>query len=211
MDMTYFAKVFAALFAIMNPIASLPLFLALSSQSGVSGQRKIAWTVILGLVVGTTVTALTGTAILAFFGISLEEFRLAGGLLTLLIALNMLHGERPPSHAGSPAERGTYSAQDNPSIYPLTVPLLLGPGAISTLIIFRGQSTTRAMDLAYVLAVVAIVLIQGTSLLAAPLLSRLLGQMAIVVMGRLMGMILAAIAMDMMITSLRGLLPGLAR
>jgi multiple antibiotic resistance protein len=210
MDFTYFLKVLAALFAIMSPIANLPVFLSLTADRDAAGQRKVAMTVIAGLVVGGAVTVFAGTAVLKLFGIGINEFRLAGGLLILFIALSLLHGQETTSHAGSPKEKDTYDDQDNPGVYPLTVPILLGPGAISSIIIFENQATDWSMKMAFGAAVIAIIVLLSGTFLAAPLLSRILGQTAISVMSRLMGMILAAIAMEMMVDSLAKLLPGLA-
>lgn len=210
MDLAYFLKMFAALFAIMNPIANLPVFLSLTSDKEPAFQRTVALTVIAGLVVGGAVVALTGNAVLNIFGISLDDFRLAGGFLILLIALKLLSGEQSAIHHGTEKERAHHDAQENPAIYPLTVPILLGPGTISTLIIFRGQAGNVHQEIAYVAALAGAIALLGATLLAAPFLSKVLGQTATSVMSRIMGMILAAIAMEMMIDSLKGLLPGLA-
>jgi len=210
-DQTLFLKTFASLFAIMSPIANLPVFLTLTSDRGPAFERKVATTILIGLVIGSLVIGLTGDIILKVFGISLDAFRLAGGFLILLIALDLLAGKKDNTHHGSEHEKENMKSQDNPAIYPLTVPILLGPGSISTMIIFRGQVTDFAQEVAYFAAVAAaIVLLVGT-FFAAPFLSRFIGQTANSVMSRVMGMILAAIAMEMMVDSLKVLLPGLAK
>jgi len=210
MDPAFFLKMFAALFAIMNPIANLPVFLSLTSGRDPASQRKVAITVIAGLVIGGVIVALSGTAILKVFGISLDAFRLAGGFLILLIALKLLSGEQSTTHHGTEKEQALHAEQDNPAIYPLTVPILLGPGTISTLIIFRGQAENVSQEIAYVAALGGAIALLGATFIAAPLLNKVLGQTATSVMSRIMGMILAAIAMEMMVGSLKGLLPGLA-
>ncbi len=210
MDLAFFLKMFAALFAIMSPIANLPVFLSLTSDRDPASQRNVAITVIIGLVVGGAIIALSGPAILKVFGISLDAFRLAGGFLILLIALNLLSGEQSSTHGGTEKEQAHHAEQDNPAIYPLTVPILLGPGTISTLIIFRGQAETIPQDIAYVAALGGAIALLGATFIAAPLLNKVLGQTATSVMSRIMGMILAAISMEMMVGSLKALLPGLA-
>ncbi|MBD8878306.1 MarC family protein [Roseibium polysiphoniae] len=210
MDYAFFLKMFAALFAIMNPIANLPVFLSLTADKTPAGQRAVAITLIVALVVGCCIIALAGNEILAVFGISLDAFRLAGGFLILLIALNLISGEQSKAHHGTEKEQEHHASQENPAIYPLTVPILLGPGTISTLIIFRGQADGLAQEVAYGAAAAASVVLLGVTFLAAPFLEKLLGQTATSVMSRLMGMILAAIAMEMMVSSLKALLPGLA-
>ncbi len=210
MDHALFLKLFAALFAIMNPIANLPVFLSLTADRGAGFERKTAVTLLFSLTLGAAFIALTGNALLNVFGISLDAFRLAGGFLILLIALNLISGEQSKSHHGTDKEKEHQAAQDNPAIYPLTVPILLGPGSISTMIIYRGQVSGPSGEIAYAAAVAAAIGVLIGTFFAAPLLSRFLGQTATSVMGRLMGMILAAIAMEMMVDSLKVLLPGLA-
>ncbi len=210
MDLAFFLKMFAALFAIMNPVANLPVFLSLTSDGGPAFQRRVALTVIVGLISGGLIVALAGNAILAVFGISLDAFRLAGGFLILLIALQLLSGEQSKTHHGSEEEKAHHKEQQNPAIYPITVPILLGPGTISTLIIFRGQVSHVSQDIAYAFALGGAIALLGGTFLAAPYLGKVLGQTATSVISRLMGMILAAIAMEMMVSSLKGLLPGLA-
>jgi multiple antibiotic resistance protein len=210
MDQALFLKLFAALFAIMNPIANLPVFLSLTADKGAAFERKVAVTLLIGLVAGSVVIGLTGSALLKVFGISLDAFRLAGGFLILLIALNLISGEKSKAHHGTDQEREHHAEQDNPAIYPLTVPILLGPGSISTMIIYRGQVTDLSQEIAYVAGIAAAIGLLVGTFFAAPFLSRFLGQTATSVMSRLMGMILAAIAMEMMVGSLKALLPGLA-
>ncbi|WMS42862.1 NAAT family transporter [Acuticoccus sp. MNP-M23] len=209
MDYELFLKFFAALFAIMSPVANLPVFLSLTAGRPVAEQRKIAATTIFGLVIGSVVVGLGGNALLNLFGLGVNDFRLAGGFLILLIALNMVSGEKSQAHHGSASERQN-TPRNNPAIYPLTVPILLGPGTISTMIIFRAQAHGVAGDIAYVAAVAGAIGLLAIAFFAAPFLSRVLGQTAVAIMSRLMGMILAAIAMEMMVGSLKALLPGLA-
>lgn len=210
MDQALFLKLFAALFAIMNPIANLPVFLSLTADRGPAFERITAFTLLISLSAGAAIIAVTGNALLNVFGISLDAFRLAGGFLILLIALNLISGEQSKAHHGTDQEKEHHATQDNPAIYPLTVPILLGPGSISTMIIYRGQVTGVASEIAYVAAIAAAIGVLIATFFAAPLLSRFLGQTATSVMSRLMGMILAAIAMEMMVGSLKALLPGLA-
>ncbi|MEP4769258.1 MAG: MarC family protein [Roseibium sp.] len=210
MDQALFLKLFAALFAIMNPIANLPVFLSLTADRGASFERKTAFTLLISLSLGAVIIGVTGDDILKVFGISLDAFRLAGGFLILLIALHMISGEQSKAHHGTDKEKEHHAAQENPAIYPLTVPILLGPGTISTMIVYRGQITDVSGEIAYAAAIAAAIGVLIATFFAAPLLSRFLGQTATSVMSRLMGMILAAIAMEMMVSSLKALLPGLA-
>ena len=136
-----------------------------------------------------------------------------GGLIVLLIALSMLQGTASHAHARTPAEKEQTEDLDPESvaIYPLTVPLLVGPGTIATLIIFAASARKDGTEMALAIGLAAFLALLGASLFAAPLIGQYLSQNAIAIARRLMGMILAAIAMEMIVTSLRTLLPGLAR
>ncbi|MTI43905.1 multiple antibiotic resistance protein [Roseibium hamelinense] len=210
MDTAFFLKMFAALFAIMNPIANLPVFLSLTSSRDARGQRAVVVTLTIALVTGTALVSVAGNALLALFSISVDAFRLAGGFLILLIALKLIAGEQSKAHHGTDAEKAHHADVENPAIYPLAVPILLGPGTISTLIIYRGQISTVGQDIAYAAAACAAIALLVATFWSAPVLSKVLGQTAQSVMGRLMGMVLSAIAMEMMVSSLKSLLPGLA-
>lgn len=210
LDLAFAIKVFAALFAIMNPIANIPVFLSLTEGCTEAQQRRIAGVALAGVTIGCAVSALAGGAILGFFGITVDDFRLAGGLLVLLIALDMLHGGASTQHNPTDQETADDDAGPDVAVYPLTLPLLVGPGTIATLVVF-GQTAMAQHQLAELAAgLVAFLALLGVSLFAAPMIGRRLSPKVTAIAKRLMGMILAAIAVEMMVTSLRALFPGLA-
>ncbi|WP_172330773.1 MarC family protein [Mangrovicoccus sp. HB161399] len=210
MDHISAIKFFGALFAIMNPFVNLPVFLGLTDGFTKSLRRSVALRLGLYSAVMCAATALAGSPILRLFGISVDDFRVAGGLVLLLIALNMLHGEESSTHHGSEDEQDGFARAKELAFYPLTFPIIVGPGTITTLIVFSGQVKTP-LDIALYAGVLAAVLaLLCTVLLFAGPLGALLGQTARAIMSRLMGMILAAIAVSMIAAGLRSLLPGLA-
>ena len=146
-DLALSIKVFTALFAIMNPIANVPIFLSLTEGASDAERRKIAVTALVAVSIGCIVSAVAGAPILGVFGVSIDDFRLAGGLLVLLIALSMVHGSASTQQAPTDQERKNLSDEDSVAIYPLAIPLMLGPGAIATMIVQghgrvrRGQGT----------------------------------------------------------------------
>ena len=133
-DLAFSIKVFTALFAIMNPIANVPVFLSLTSGASDAERRKIAVTALIAVSIGCVVAAVAGSSILGVFGVTIDDFRLAGGLLVLLIALSMLHGTANTQQAPTDKERKDLADADSVAIYPLAIPLLLGPGSIATMI-----------------------------------------------------------------------------
>ncbi|MEM9761037.1 MAG: MarC family protein [Pseudomonadota bacterium] len=208
MDISYFLKVFAALFAIASPVANLPVFLSLTSDHTPKARARVAIACCLGVLIGGAVVLVSGEAILALFGLEIAHFRLAGGLLILLIALEMVHGSQSKSHHGTASERADAPTND-PSIYPLTIPILLGPGTISTLILLQHSAEGTPQIIAVWVALCAATALLMTAFLSGTWLARQLSQSVTSVLGRLMGMILAAIGLEMMVESLSTLLPGL--
>lgn len=136
LDLAFAVKVFAALFAIMNPIANIPIFLSLTEECSDADRRRIAVVAFVGVTIGCLISAAAGSAILDAFGLTVNDFRLAGGLLVLLIALSMLHGSPSAQHQPSDKELNRHTSAQDIAIYPLTIPLLVGPGTIATLIVF---------------------------------------------------------------------------
>ncbi len=204
-DLAFSVKIFAAMFAIMNPIANIPVFLSLTEGRSNAEKRRIAAVAFIAVTIGCIVLAAAGSAILGAFGLSVDDFRLAGGLLVLLIALSMLHGSSSAQHQPRDEEMGDKADAQDIAVYPLAIPLMVGPGTIATLIVFGhsaivdGQVFSLALGLAAFLAVLAV------CLFAAPWIGRFLPPKVTAIAQRLMGMILAAIAMQMMTTSLQAL------
>ena len=152
-DLAFSIKVFSALFAIMNPVANVPVFLSLTQGATDAERRRIAVTALIAVSVGCVVAAVAGEAILDVFGVSINDFRLAGGLLVLLIALSMLHGTASTQQAPTDQERKdlAHTDADSVAIYPLAIPLLLGPGAIATMIVLGHSAYSSGKELAFAL------------------------------------------------------------
>lgn len=208
-NFSFAAQVFAALFAIMNPIANVPIFLSLTEGVSDTGRRKIAITVSIGVAVGCVVSAVAGGAILHVFGLTVNDFRLAGGLLVLLIALSMLHGSSSTQHAPTTGESATLAQAESVAIYPLTIPLLVGPGTIATLIVLGQSAFHTGKEMGLALGILVFLAVLVVALLSAPFVGRHLSPKMTAITQRLMGMILAAIAMQMIVASLQAFFPRL--
>lgn len=209
MDLALAIKFFGALFAIMNPFVNLPVFLGITDGASERERRVIAVKVALFSFAMGLVVAFGGNRILGLFGVSVDDFRVAGGLVLLTIAFSMLGGTGHQSHEGSPSERSHFEDSSAAAFYPMTFPIIVGPGTITTLIVFSGETAGAAGWGAYVAVFAVTVALLGVVLVLAGSIGRFLSQTARVVMTRLMGMILAAIAVDMMAAGLKALLPGL--
>ena len=205
---TEFLSFGAALFAIMNPFGAIPIFLSLTADNTPAERLRIGGVTALAVLVALLVTALVGHQILGFFGISIGAFRAAGGLIILLLALSMLHGRQSTVHH-SPVEQQDGEAKDDPAVFPLAIPLIAGPGSIATVILYSGQARGMAGFLVIGAVVALLCLVLYLVLRLALPLSDRLGPTGMNVATRLMGMLLAAIAVEMIAAGIGDLFPTL--
>lgn len=192
-DLPALIAAFTTLFIIIDPMGLAPIFLALTSGMSKAQRRAIA--IRSCLIGGALMLAFLflGEALLGFIGISMPAFRIAGGVLLFLTALEMLFQKRQARREDNATEVETH---DDPSVFPLAMPLIVGPGAITTIILLAGQANGAA-DLAAVAAVMFTVLASVfVAFLLAPYLERLLGKTGINILTRLLGMLLAALAVQ---------------
>lgn len=210
MNASFGVTFFGALFAIMNPLVTLPLFLSLTSDQSAADQRQTALSVMFYAAVMCAVIALAGRVILDFFGVGVDDFRVAGGLVLAGIALNMLSGAGNPAHEGGRAEGVQTRPTASVAFYPLTFPMVVGPGTITTLLVFGQQATGTTEHIVFAVVVALMLALLGIVLWFAPVIGVHLSATLRVIMSRLMGMILLAISVAMMAAGLKALFPGLA-
>jgi multiple antibiotic resistance protein len=159
--------------------------------------------------IGCLISVTAGEAILRVFGVTIADFRLAGGLLVLLIALDMLHGSSSAQHSPHQSELDNSDADQDVAVFPLTMPLLVGPGTIATLIVFGHTAAEEGKVVSLLVGLAAFLVLLAMALFSAPRIGRFLSPKVTAITKRLMGMILAAIAVEMMTTSLSALFKGL--
>lgn len=185
---------FVTLFVIIDPIGLAPLFVALTTGEDAARRRGIAiraCLISLGLLV---LFGLLGEAVLGFAGISLAAFRIAGGILLFLTALDMLFERR------TKRRKGQASAADDPSVFPLATPLIAGPGSIATIILLTGNAGSDWAAIgAILLVLLAVITLVFLFFLSAGIIERVLGGTGIDVVSRLMGMLLAALSVQFVI------------
>lgn len=196
---------FTTMFVIIDPIGTAPIFLALTAGMGAAVRRRVA---IRGVVVGgaiLTVFALAGDAVLAFVGISMPAFRVAGGILLFLTALDMLFEKRTERR-----EKQAEEPVNDPSVFPLALPLIAGPGAITSMILLMNEHPGDMAGQAMVMGVMyAVLLLVFVLLLLSGPLERLLRRTGVMVVTRVLGMLLAALAVQFVFDGLAeiGVLP----
>lgn len=195
--------VFTTMFIIIDPPGLAPVFIALTQGMTPAQRRAIAirsCLVSAGLMV---LFLLLGEAVLGFIGISMDAFRIAGGVLLFLTALEMLFQRRQARREGNAAE-GAAEHHDDPSVFPLALPMIVGPGAITTIILLAGQAD-GALDLWAIASVLMVVLlIVFIAFLSANAIERALGKTGLNIVTRLLGMLLAALAVQFILDGLRG-------
>jgi multiple antibiotic resistance protein len=201
---SHFTTVFMAFFAIMNPIANAPLFMGLTEGLDLGARRRIALRSVALAFVIVALFATFGRQIFILFGITLPAFRIAGGILVGLVGYHLLQGQESNIH--TPSEQDNALSRDaalGVAITPLALPILAGPGTIATAMNFAADSTLP--ELVLVLSALGLVcLLTLAAFLASDSLVSFLGQNAIKVVSRLMGLILAVIGVQMLIVGIRG-------
>ena len=200
MDTAFLITAFATLFVVIDPPGLVPLFIALTTGMDNAKRAAMAQRACIIATIMLMLFGLMGEALLGFIGISMPAFRIAGGILLFLTALDMLFERRTQRREGQHAD-----PDHDPSVFPLATPLIAGPGAIATMILLVGQSgpgwggTVAVMGL-----LLAMMLATDLFLLASPPLERLLGRTGTIVITRLLGMLLAALSVQFVIDGVRG-------
>ena len=198
-DGVLLVEVFVTLFVIMDPVGTVPIFLSLTAGRSASTARRAAWQAVAVSFFVITLFAFFGQQILSYLHISLPALQCAGGLLLLLVALELLTGKE---------ETPTASSDVNVALVPLGTPLLAGPGAIVATMVFSEQvhdwATFAGVGLALVLVHVAIWLAMRFSL---PIL-RVLHEGGVVLVTRIAGLLLSAIAVQLVADAVRGFIAG---
>jgi len=209
MDFFELSKSAFALFAIVDPIGVIPIFL-MATQGYTLAQShhaaRVASLTVLGVL---TLFIFAGEPLLMFLGIRLAAFSVAGGLLLLLLALSMVQAHVSPQRQ-TEDEAAEAEEKDSVGAVPLGVPLLAGPGAITHVIVAAGTAQGNVMHQGMLLIPVALVALSvWLAFRAAPMIARRLGRTGIHVVTRLMGLIIAAISIEMIASGLGTLFPGL--
>jgi len=201
-------KPLVTLLAIVNPLAIVPFFIHYTQGFTREQRLRTIWISSLSAFAVIAISALLGLQILAFFGISLASFQVGGGMLLLNSALSMLNAQ-PAEARTTQDEVDDANARTSIAVVPLTIPLLTGPASMSTVVIYADQAKTLLQHAALVGYGVVIGLATAICFTLAVPIERALGKTGINVMTRIMGLILAAIAVEVMAAGLIKIFPAL--
>ncbi|MBI5846973.1 MAG: YchE family NAAT transporter [Nitrospirae bacterium] len=208
LELTAYIKIFTTLLAIVNPLGAIPIFISLTGTMASEERRRIINTASITVVVVLIVSALLGKPLLDFFGISIASFKVGGGILLLLMAISMMQATYAQTKQ-TREEEAEAEEKGSIAVVPIAMPLLAGPGAISTIIIYADASPHV---LHITLLIISSVLVAGLTWIAlniASPLRRVMSKTAINIATRLMGLLLAAIAVEFIAGGLTVLFPGL--
>lgn len=198
LDTAYMITVFVTMFVVIDPIGIAPLFLALTRGMTPGQRRRIAMRATLTAAFVLALFAFFGEALLGFVGISMPAFRIAGGILLFLTALDMLFERRTKRREDRTEEEHPV----DPSIFPLAIPLMAGPGAIASVILLIGERP-GGEGMITVLSITALVLLAMTVILMlSSYLDRVFGKTGIDVITRVLGMLLAALSVQFVLDGL---------
>lgn len=207
-DISFFLHCFAGLLAVMDPLGVIPIYLSMTPGQTRDELRRNVTIATLTAAITLFLFAFTGNSILQFFGISLAAFKASGGILILLMAISMMEGQ-PRKAKASAADRAEAIEKDFIAIVPLGIPLLAGPGAISTVVLLSERAVSFRGELFLVLGILGAILVTWICLRASEYIRRALGETGIRVATRVMGLIVAALAVQFIADGLLDLFPGL--
>ena len=206
MPLEFLVAALVTLIVVVDPIGLVPSFLALTHELPVTARRSVAWRACVIAACILAGSALVGEWLLRMLAISLPAFRIAGGLLLFSIASEMAFGVRIVRQSKQ-AEEAVEERVRDIAAFPLAIPLMAGPGAITATVLLSGRTGSNPMLLAELLGVVALVIVVCfVVFLLAPRVGELIGRTGNVVLSRLLGVLLAALAVQFVVDGVRTLL-----
>ncbi|MCH2248601.1 MAG: MarC family protein [Cognatishimia sp.] len=196
-DTAFLITSFVTLFVIIDPIGLMPIFIAFTPGMSAQQRRAVAFRSCIIAFFILALFAFFGEAVLGFVGISMAAFKIAGGVLLFLTALDMLFERRQERREGRVTE------VPDPSVFPLAIPMIAGPGSIATVILLSGQIEGVQGPILILGVALAVMLVAVALFMAGNLLERALGDIGINVVTRLLGMLLAALSIQFILDGLK--------
>jgi multiple antibiotic resistance protein len=195
------------LFLVVDPPAAVPIFISMTASDPPAHKRRTAKRAAVATGIILAAFAALGTALFAILGISQGAFRIAGGVLLFLLAVDMLRAQRSRQRT-SPEEEAEGAERPDVSIFPLAIPMLAGPGATSTVMVLVSRTSTLWQHAVVHLAIASTALASYFVLRGASVVERRLGQTGMNVLQRVMGLVLAATAVQFVVDGVGAVLPS---
>ncbi|MCW7762661.1 YchE family NAAT transporter [Photorhabdus luminescens] len=208
LDLSGYIKFFVGLFALVNPVGILPVFISMTHYQPRSARNRTNLVANTSVAIILWTALLLGDSILRMFGISIDSFRIAGGILVVTIAMSMINGKLGEDKQNK-QEKSETAVRESVGVVPLALPLMAGPGAISSCIVWssRYQGWQNFIGLALTSALFAFCC--WLLFRSAPLVVKYLGQTGINVITRIMGLLLMSLGIELIVTGIKALFPGL--
>jgi multiple antibiotic resistance protein len=197
---------FSAIFSVVDPLGAVPVYLAMTAADTREHKRRTARRASIAVFMMLAVFAASGVFILKFFGVSLGSFRIAGGVLLFLLAVDMLRAQ-PSRQRTTPEEEKEGAEKPDISIFPLAIPILSGPGSVATVMVLMARAHGWAQYVTVYAAVGVTAIATYLILLGASLADKRLSRTGLNVLHRVMGLLLAAIAVQFVVDGLHEVLP----
>lgn len=201
-------KTFISLLALVNPLGAIPFFITFTATNSRRERQRIIRIASFTVAVVIAFTTLLGEQVIHFFGISVNSFQVGGGIIMLLMAISMINAQ-PGGTKTTPEEAVEGELKENIAVVPLAIPLLTGPGTISTVIIYSDKAQDFLQTASLVGSGIVIGILVFLALSAADPISRVLGRTGINVAPRLMGLMLAALGVELILDGLMAAIPAL--
>lgn len=199
---------FISIFVIVDPFAVIPIYLGLTDRFSEDSLKRIRRKATIVACLILSIFAITGISLFSFFGTTLPAFQIAGGLLLFKVALEQLGANRTRV---KDEERDESLSRDDISIFPLATPLLAGPGAISTVVLQSSKANSTSSLLMLIIAIFAAVALCNFVLKLGPLIYRVIGKTGLNLLTRIMGLILAAVAVQFILNGLSAVVNEIAK
>ncbi len=207
-EWTEYLKFLVAVFSVTNPFGIIPIFITLTTGYSKLERHSTARRTSLAFACVMILILLAGDPILRFFGISVSSFKAAGGIIILLMALSMVHAK--VSRIKQTEEEAEDAAdKESIAIVPLCIPLLAGPGAMSTVIVYSHQGSSMTHLLLLTAGILIVTLCVWLCLITAPFIAKLLGRTGMNVVMRIMGLVLAAIGVEFIVHGFMEMFAGM--
>jgi len=208
-DFRFAVVALSAVFFVVDPFVAVPFFMAITAGDPVEKRRSAAARASFAAFVTLTLFAVAGGFLFRAFGISLGAFKIAGGLMLFLMALDMMRAQ-PSRTRSTPEEHDEGVAKEDVAIVPMAIPMLSGPGAIATVMVLMSRAAWKPWRTAAVFAAITITCVATWILLrSATAAERFLSKTTLHVLERVMGLLLAAVAVEFVVGGLKDALPSL--
>ena len=205
-----YIKIFVAMMVIVNPLGIMPVFVALTANTAEWERKKIARIASISVLIVLLVSALLGERVLELFGISIASFKVGGAILVMMAALSMMQA-MPARDKQTPEEAKEAEDKASIAVVPLAIPLLAGPGAMSTIIIYASEKKSFTHLAVVCLVSVGIALVTWVALRVASKVGARMSKTTINVATRIMGLLLAALAVEIFAGGIVELIPALGK